>query len=163
MSERWAPIPDFPGYDVSDHGEIYSRWKNRRLALSFNQSGVLKVTLIQEGTTTTRSVALLVAEAFAEGPRMPSDVPIHMDGHQNNNYYENLAWRPRWYAWKYKNQFSHPIPPEYRIPIGNQSTRMRYASTMLAGMAHGVLWELVYNSALSGRPVFPTGHIYELL
>lgn len=163
MSERWAQIPDFPGYDISDHGDVYSRLRNCRLSMSINQSGVTKVNLRQDGTITTRSVALLVAEAFSEGPRMPSDVPIHKDGHQVNNYYQNLAWRPRWYAWKYRHQFNSPIPVEFRIPIGNQTTRIRYTSTMLAGMADGILWELVYNSALSGRPVFPTGHIYELL
>jgi hypothetical protein len=86
-----------------------------------------------------------------------------MDGHQHNNYYLNLAWRPRWYAWKYRNQFSRPIPHEYRIPIANQTTKVRYPSTMLAGMADGILWESVYNSALSGRGVFPTGDIYTLI
>jgi hypothetical protein len=164
MSERWAPIQDFPGYDISDHGEVYSRWSNIRLSLSVNQSGVTKVTLQRENLgPSTRSVALLVAEAFSEGPRSPSDVPIHVDGHQTNNHYENLVWRPRWYAWKYRNQFSHPIPPDYYHPVENRTTRIRYATTMLAGIADGVLWELVYNSSLTGRPVFPTGHIYSII
>jgi hypothetical protein len=31
MSERWARIPDFPAYEISDHGDVFSKTTNRRL------------------------------------------------------------------------------------------------------------------------------------
>jgi hypothetical protein len=160
MDERWVEIPEFPDYLVSDHGSVWSSRRRILMRLSVNQLGIEKVTFNVQNEVCTRSVAVLVAESFLEAPRSPSEVPIHLDGHQTHNHYLNLAWRPRWFAWRYTHQFNAPIPPEFQIPVWNLYTEIEYPSTMLAGIADGVLWDQVYRSILSGRQVYPTGHIY---
>lgn len=160
--EEWKPIKGFPGYQVSDYGRIYSDKTGTMMSFSMNTTGTLKVNLMRQREIITRSVPVLVAEAFLGGrPRQENMTPIHVDGDPRNNHADNLAWRPRWFAWKYARQFTEPIPPEYQTPVLNLLTNIRYLSVVAAGLDDAVLWEYVYNSILTGRPVFPTGATYD--
>ena len=168
MSERWVDVPEFPDYEVSDHGNVFSKRSNQPLALSWNGRGSVKVNFSQEGVLHTRSVRVLVAEAFVALPTdqyslsVDLDV-INIDGNQANNHYQNLAWRPHWFAWKYTRQFHQGGKPEYNVYLLNTQTGALYNSVMDAGIDDGVLWEYVYQSAIEGRPVYPTGAIYEFV
>ena len=163
MTERWARLLDFPGYEVSDHGTVYSDKTQRALTLTRNAGGIVKVNLFHDGRLATRAVRVLVADAFLPAPGPEDADVINIDGDQLNNHYLNLAWRPHWFAWKYTRQFREPIPPEYlKAEIYNSLTDTTYENTVEAGIADGVLWEYVFNSALSGRAVYPTGAVYQL-
>lgn len=168
MSERWVDIPGFPEYEISDHGRVYSKYSGHDLSLSMNTRGHIKVNLSLEGEIHTRSVRVLVANAFVEVPdrlRIEThdlDV-INLDGNPENNNWENLAWRPRWFSWKYTRQFNQPVPAEYNVNLLNTLTGEVFTSVMDAGVAHGELWEYVYASAIDGRPVYPSGAVYEFL
>jgi hypothetical protein len=166
--ERWVDISEFPDYEVSDHGNIFSKRNNQPLAQSWNGRGSVKVNFSRNGEIHTRSVRVLVADAFVERPQDPLSLDerldvINVDGDPRNNHYENLAWRPHWFAWKYTRQFHDGPLPEYTVFLLNTQTGIIYDSVMDAGIADGVIWEYVYNSAIEGRPVYPTGAIYEFV
>jgi len=162
MKERWHPIEEFQGYLVSDQGFIYSEKTTQQLLMSQNLSGIVKVNLMKNGQIHTRSVKVLVASEFVPLPPGGGFTPINLDGDQTNNHYLNLTWRPRWFAWKYTRQFNEPIPVEYNIRILNEQTGVVYDTVMAAGIDEGVLWEYIYQSLLSDRPVFPTGATYTM-
>jgi len=105
MSE-WRLIESFPGYSVSDDGQVRNEKTERILSLLVNQCGVVSVSLMRDHIQYKRSVSILVAEAFLEDKPQPSFVsPINLDGDRSNNTVENLRWRPRWFAVKYFRQF----------------------------------------------------------
>ncbi len=64
MEEEWAPISAYPLYSVSTHGNVYSRYRKSLVKQSSNGRGIVKVSLFQDGRTSSRSVNLLVAQAF---------------------------------------------------------------------------------------------------
>ena len=166
--ERWVDVPEFPDYEVSDHGNVFSKRSNQPMELSWNGRGTVKVNFSREGKLHTRSVRVLVAQAFvpvesADDSRRDDLEVINIDGDQRNNHYTNLAWRPHWFAWKYTNQFHSDPPPEYHVGLLNTQTGRVYDNVMSAGIDDAVIWEYVYNSAITGRPVYPTGAIYEFL
>lgn len=168
MPTRWIDIPGFPEYEISDYGAVYSKHTKQELSLSLNTRGHAKVNLSREGVVHTRSVRVLVAQAFLEVPtdyesRQGDLDVINLDGNAENNHWENLAWRPHWFAWKYARQFNQPIPDEYHVYLLNTLTGETFDSVMAAGITYGEIWEYVYGSAISGRPVYPSGATYEFL
>lgn len=166
--ETWVDIPDFPDYEISDHGRVFSKRYQQNLSQSPNTRGHMKINLSKDGVIKTVSVRVLVAQAFIEVPtdiesqRGDLDV-INLDGNPENNHVDNLAWRPHWFAWKYTRQFNQPIPGEYHTPVLNTLTGEAFENVMDAGVAHGELWEYIYNSAVTGRQVYPSGAVYEFL
>lgn len=188
MSERWVDVEEFPDYEISDHGNIFSKRNNQPLVPSWNGTSAMKINFSKEGVVHTRSVRVLVAEAFVDveqgvivndphedihetrrvyqrkiNNRSTDLEVINIDGDQTNNHYENLAWRPHWFAWKYTRQFHEPPPSEYSVFLLNTQTGVVYDSVMDAGIANGLIWEYVYGSAITGRPVYPTGAVYEFV
>lgn len=162
MPKKWVPIKGFPGYSVSSDGEVYSERNKMILSQSgINNGNGLKVNLMKDGHIHTRAVRTLVQEAFPEEDVWDqANTPINVNGDVTDNRAENIAMRPRWFAWKYTRQFHESIPPEYNIRVLNEQTQIIYNSVMEAGIADGVLWEYIYQSILSGRPVYPTGATY---
>lgn len=173
MQEMWSKIPNFPNYSVSSFGDVYNHRTERMMTRSKTLQGDYKVTMINERQRITRSVRVLVAEAFVEAPNLRGlsdnhdeypecDTVIVLDGDKNNVIAENLAWRPHWFALSYARQFSREYPDEYRIRrIANVSLGIYYVSILQAGVREGVLFEDVYRSAKSGTPVYPTLSRYE--
>ena len=91
MSETWAPIPNHPGYEVSDAGNVRS-WKvygpvSPRLLTTRIEDGYLRVQL----SRVSRRVHQLVLEAFV-GPRPEGMLTRHIDGDRTNNALGNLAY-----------------------------------------------------------------------
>lgn len=100
---RWLPVPGFPGYEVSNSGQIRSM-----LAAGFGQkpitprtlracddgNGYRRVYLRRDGRTHSLKVSWLVLEAF-EGPRPAGLDACHSDGFRDNDVVGNLRWDTR--------------------------------------------------------------------
>ena len=105
MSETWRPIPDFPGYDVSDQGRVrsyYQRVKGgigrQRLAAEpqriLNPSlrgGYFTVSLYGNNTKTTVKIHQLVMQVFV-GPCPEGMEVCHGDGNPQKNHLGNLRY-----------------------------------------------------------------------
>jgi hypothetical protein len=107
--EIWKPIPGFPGYEVSDHGQVRSYWKiepfgqgngtrsvlknipQRLKTPSLSAGGYKMVHLMRGGHTNTRTIHRLVLLAFV-GSRPDGMQCRHLDGNQLNNHQPNLQW-----------------------------------------------------------------------
>jgi len=106
MSERWRPVPNFPGYEVSDHGRVRSFHKRvkgtgspweiadtpqRYLKGAYKATGYRFVALCQRGIRYTKHVHRLVARAFLGACPKGKEV-CHNDGDKMNNHAENLRY-----------------------------------------------------------------------
>jgi hypothetical protein len=86
-------IKDFPGYKVSDSGEIISVRQTSTVTLKqqVKTHGYLYVTLYRNGKRYFRRVHRLVAEAFIPNPLNLPEVN-HIDEDKTNNRVANLEW-----------------------------------------------------------------------
>lgn len=161
--ERWKPIVDFPGYSVSDQGRVRTDKSGRILRLSENQFGLLQVGMMRDGTQYHRSVPLLVAKAFLPELTGPFDTPINLDGDRHNNRVENLAWRPRWFAIKYNQQFRYPYPNPILAPVVDLKTRVVSENSTECAKTYGLLEQDLVLSILNRTYVWPTYQEFAIL
>lgn len=162
--EEWSEIEGFPRYLVSTEGRIYNQANNRYMKFSPNNYGHPKISLLTEhGYRYTRSVAFLVAKHFVESPNELCDRIIYLDGNLENVRARNLAWRPRWFGWKYSRQMKIQQPAHYRnLPVVNLETNVEYENIIEAGLAEGLLFDQIWHSTYSNDPVFPTGSVWKI-
>lgn len=163
MVEQWAPIEHFEGYSVSDHGRVRTDKSGRILALNENQYGLLQVGLMRDGEQRHRSVPLLVAKAFLPQPPGPFDTPINLDSDRHNNHIHNLAWRPRWFAIKYNQQFRHPYELPILAPVVDLKTGEVSENSFECAKKYGLLEQDLVLSILNRTYVWPTYQEFGLL
>lgn len=163
--ERWRTIPEFPKYEISDRGNIYNTSNRHVMRTSRNNFGHTKITLTDyDGSRHTRSVALLVANAFVAPPNYLSDYLIVLDGDFGNVDARNLAWRPRGFAWDYTHQLKSPQPNHYcNLPVRNVITGFEYDSIIHAGAAEGLLFRDIWRSTYTRNEIYPHGSIFEII
>jgi len=164
IPEEWRVLDEFPKYEISNLGRIARSRDDLIVTPSKTQHGDLKVRLyISLEETRTRLLKVLVAETFV--PKLDDifDTPILIDGNPENVMATNIAWRPRWYAWKYTRQFAEPQPEEYkRGPVveldeDGQTIINIYDDIIEVGITHGLLFERIWKSIHQQEQVFPTG------
>ena len=149
MREEWASVPYFPNYSISSFGNVFNHRTDRMMSPSRTLQGDLKVTLVNEKQRVTRSVRVLVAEAFVNPPDLGEDegypvcdTVIVLDGNKENVMADNLAWRPNWFAFKYARQFTQEYPEVYYTRrVANVTRGVYYISILQAGVKEGVLFE----------------------
>ena len=108
MTETWKSIPEFPGYDVSDHGRVRSYYAVRNIGGTLEwyiaekpqtilktragHNSYLGLTLTHSsGKRYRRLVHSLVMLAFV-GPRPANKMVCHRDDNPANNHLENLRY-----------------------------------------------------------------------
>lgn len=153
MSIRWAELDDFPDYAVSELGEIANIKTGMPRRTSINQQGIVKISLYQGRELITRSVAVMVAEAFVEGQSSFFNTPIHLDGDRLNCRAENLMWRPRWFAVQYHRQFNSEEFYRMDVHIVHLQTGKEYHSVKDACMDLGLYYNDVYRSYVHEQPI----------
>lgn len=110
--EQWKEIPEFPGYEASDHGKIRSYWKQSgkiggggKWFLSDNPQRILKpgkarrnpypiVILQKNHKRICMKVHRLILLAFI-GPCPEGMEGCHKDGNRQNPRLDNLRWDTR--------------------------------------------------------------------
>ena len=92
MKEEWRTIEEFPMYEISDHGRVYSHFhKGRMLKCCDNSFGYMYVTLFNSFGQQPSAVHVLVLEAF-DSKRKDKLTCNHKDGDKKNNHISNLEW-----------------------------------------------------------------------
>jgi hypothetical protein len=162
MEEEWKLIAEFPSYKVSNHGRIFNIKKKRMVALSRTKQGAVKVGLYHDDYQHTRSVKVLVAEHFVKGRTKIFDTPMQLDLDQNNCRSDNLVWRPRWFTWKYSQQFAHVGKYDKFGPIFVHETERLFINTVQAAITYGMLFEDIHKSVTQGKPAFPLSYTFTL-
>ena len=164
MIEEWEDIDFFSRYQISSKGRVLNVATNSLMRTSLNNFGHPKISLLDDrGQRHTRSVAMLVAEAFVEPPNTLCDRIIWLNGDLSDVRAENLVWRPRWFCWKYSRQLKLEAPHYCRnLRVVNLNTDREYENIVEAAMSEGLLYEQIWHSTYSGKPVFPHGSIWAI-
>jgi len=158
--EMSATIPDFPRYEVTNHGRVFNRRTGREMTMSPTAAGDLTVGLVRGGYQCRRSVKVLVAEAFVRGRSDVFNTPIQIDGVKENLNAYNICWRPRWFAWEYTHQFKD-IHNWYNYgPILDTVNNIEYDCIFVAAVKTASLCKHIYAAISSGTHVFPGGEKY---
>jgi len=137
--ERWLQIQEFPRYSVSDQGRVRNEDTGRIMTPVSNGAGVMAVYLTQDGRQYARGVAKLVATHFLPHTTDAAGTPLHRDGDRTNNSAENLLMRPRWYVFKYLQQFERYRPPFVDLPIIETETGIIFPNSWEATKHFGIL------------------------
>lgn len=128
---EWKAIIGYPGYKVSDEGQVYSMKSNRLLTISDHDNGYKTVALCRDGKTKRPFVHRLVYEAFVGA--IPERYEInHKDENPSNNHLDNLEALTHWENMLYgtRNQ---------RISRGNKVWRKVRGRAVLQYTLDGVL------------------------
>jgi len=125
------------------------------MELRQNQYGVLHVGLWRDDKQHHRSVPLLVAKAFIEKPYPQFDTPINLNGDRTDCRVENLAWRPRWFAVKYNQQFLLGRDPLIHVRIRNTKTGEIHENSWECAIKHGLLEQDLVMSIFNNTYVWP--------
>lgn len=91
-------IPDFPGYEIDDNGNVFSHWTNggniknhtRTLKPFKSRNGYLLVVLSRDGKTQHKTIHRLLLETFTQ--KNPDLLVCHNNGIKTDNRIENLRW-----------------------------------------------------------------------
>ena len=91
--ERWLPIKDFPGYEVSNRGSVRSQKLKGFFLMQPWKSwdGYNRVELVRNSKRHSKRIHRLVLETFV-GDCPDGHQANHKDGQKRNNYVENLEW-----------------------------------------------------------------------
>lgn len=149
MDEIWRGVDDFDQYEVSNYGDVRRGLTGEHLARSQVTGGAVVVFLYSGGQRYTRSVKVLVAEAFVECPEESAydrnfDTPILLDNDPHNLRADNIQWRPRSYALRYKRQFDIEW---HSLPVVCVETDEVFETALDAAAHYGMLAESIINCA----------------
>jgi hypothetical protein len=158
--EYFKTIPLFYDYAVSNWGRVINKNKNVEMMLSPNQRGELTVGLMRDGNQYRRSVKLLVAKMFVPGSSDLHNTPIQKDGDRANMHADNIVWRPRWFAWKYRRQLEHIPDWAYTGPVIDNTMGLEYENIAEAAIALGLLFSDIRLSIYNSTIVFPVASVF---
>lgn len=161
MEEHWSKIYDFTDYSVSTLGRIRNDRREHLVKQSMNTRGVVRVGLYRDRVQHTRSVKVIVAETFVGGRTEKFDTAMLLDGDPYNNAAYNLVWRPRWFCWKYANQFVLFDKYVGKGPVYDRRTEETYDDVVIAAKVNGLLVKEIMISLVSKTPVFPTWQVFD--
>lgn len=124
-------IQEFPGYFVTENGEIWSNFRKKFLKFSIDKNGYFIVRLRKNNKTYRRLVHRLVAITYIPNP---NKYPIvnHIDENKQNNSIDNLEWCDT----KYNNNYgtrNERLSIINGIPVQCVETGIIYHSASEAG------------------------------
>lgn len=164
MKEIWKTIKGYENYQISNLGNVYSSFVNRKLSPGKTQDGYYYVGLRDENSVRKNLfVHRLVAQAFIPNPE---NLPIinHKDENPSNNTVENLEWCSYSYNNTYNNShlkrgmkqgdetFQYNINGElvktyYSARLASKTLGISNSNideaTKKQGFSHGYIWSKV--------------------
>jgi hypothetical protein len=159
----WSEIDAFPGYSVSDEGDVRNDRTGRHLVQTKNQGGLVFVGMSRGGVQYKRSVSALVARAFLDAPRFRAySVTINLNGDREDNHARNLMWRPLQFARRYHQQFMTG-PNGINRPIIDIRTRECFDRSWDAAIRYGLIDRDIMMAILNRTVVFPTFQMFRVL
>jgi hypothetical protein len=165
---QWETIPYFEDYAVNARGTVIRTEDMHRMQPRLSQDNQLTVSLRDiNRKQVIKTVKNLVAQAFV--PIYPKEygfnTVIQKDLDPLNVCAENLSWRSRTLAMRYKKQFISP--PAFLLKSGVIETSIEpnrhFESLIDAAKEYGLLMGMIYIAALNGTPVQPTGQTFKLV
>lgn len=120
---EWRTIKNYPDYEVSSSGDVYSKRTNR--ILSQGDSGGYPMVVLCDGSMHSRKVHRLVAEAFVPNPHNKPEIN-HIDGCKTNNNVDNLEWCTRSENIKHAFQTGLEVRSEFS---GSRKKKIRIIET----------------------------------
>lgn len=86
-------IKGFPGYMVSNYGEVFTNKRGKKMYRfkQYIRDGYYHVNLIKNGKYYAKRTSRLVAEVFVDNPDKKNFVD-HIDTNKKNNRADNLRW-----------------------------------------------------------------------
>lgn len=160
---EWRRIDGFPDYSINSEGEVRHEPNRRPLLPRYNQYGVPYVGLMKDWKQHIRSLPRLVAYTFVSPPSDIFNTPIQLDGDPGNCRAENLMWRPRWYAVKYKRQFMARYHRPINKPVHAVGQGESFPDSFTAAIRYGLLEEEVVLSIENNTPAWPTYQEFKLV
>jgi hypothetical protein len=168
--EEWVNLEfcGLPGYAVSSEGVIRNERTGKPLRLSRTSNGLSKVNLFDAEIQAQRSfsVPLLVARSFVEiEPHLQErfNTPINLNGQRADNRAVNLAWRPRWFAIKYHQQFHNNRRGFTNLRVRDVATGEIFPTSWEAAIKFGLLDREILHAVMNRTYLFPTGQIFEIV
>ena len=147
----WEDIPEFPGYQCSNLGEVYNTITKTLLKKHNNTRGYHSLMMThQDGTQKRRLVHRLVGMLFVENSDNKPDIN-HIDGAKPNNRFDNLE-----YVTKQENT-------DHAIETGLMKVRpvhqiskdgvvlCKFNSTLKASKFSGINYSTLREACVSGR------------
>ena len=163
MLTKWINVTEFPGYVVSNYGEVYNEETGKFLKQSPVQYGILTVGLMRDGKIYRRSVATLVAMAFHDKPRPDFNTVIHLDGHKDNCRADNLMWRTRPYAVRYHQDIVQDLYPHQNKMIEAVELGQAFSHIMTVSRKFGLIPSHIYHGILNNSKVWPVNLTFRFL
>lgn len=158
---EWTPVSGFPGYSINQEGQVRRDITGRVLVPRYNEYGVPYVGLMRDWQQCIRSLPRLVALTFLPIPSAIFDTPIQLDGNPNNCSVENLMWRPRHYAVRYKQQFRQRYSQPINEPVREVHSKETFNNSFEAACRYGLLEKEVVASINKIVPAWPTYQYFE--
>lgn len=152
----WRQIDEFSKYAVSPEGLIKNIDRDTIVRSRQNVQGIAMVSLMRGNSRLTRSVALLVAEAYLAPPRNDAyNSIINLNGDRGDCSANNLMWRPRWFAIKYNRMFDKP---PFNVSVVIEETGEIFGTLREACMKYGLIEQDTYVTMLNNDQCFHYGY-----
>jgi hypothetical protein len=159
--ERWVPLLGYPGYLISNLGDVKNAGTDRHIKTVRYGDGRTTVKLVKEGIAVRRSLSKLVADSFLPIPKNSSfTTAIHFDGNFANCRAINMDWRPRWFAIRHAMQFKRELEG-YGAPLREIKSDEVFDSAWAAVLKYGLLHLDLITSIENKTYVFPTMQTFE--
>lgn len=127
----WKEVPGFPGYEVSEYGDLRHGTKLLKPERTHGQ-GRKRFSLSRNGRVFRFKASQLVALAFIGPKPFKRAEACHEDGFEHNNHYTNLRWDTHRGNMADKVKHKLQLDEHSRFPIPNHRRLSAEAAQFLA-------------------------------